>query len=183
MSKRKPRRTGMRTAHLKRFSSTVVNAGKQANSLVVQEYASRAKTLRTPPAKANYSDNEEHYNKQRNLALEPADIIISPSMKELWQQDFWQGYTEFHRINLILNPERGNLFLFVSGNRFFFIKETPNRSLRWEIERSLIYPNREVAMRHYRSATICWIKRKDVGNSILEKRLAPKLHLERIKVI
>lgn len=178
MSKRRPRKTGMRKSHLKRFSSTVVNAGKQANSLVVGEYASRAKTLRISPAKANYSDNEEHYDKQRNLALEPEDVIASPGMKELWTQDFWQGYTDFHRINLILNPERGNLFLFFSGSRFFFVKETPNRSQRWEIERSLVYPDREMAMRHYRSATICWVKARDVGKSILERTAAPRLDLE-----
>lgn len=179
MSQGRSREKGMRRGQMKRFSSSIVNTGKSANSLVVGEYNARARTLSTPPSEANYSNNEAHYLRGRSLVLEPAECIINGTYKELWQSDFWQGYVDVHRVNLILNPERGNLFLFISGNRFFFVKETPNRAQRWITERSLVYPTREIAFRHYRTATICWVKARAVGQSILEKSVGPKLDLEK----
>lgn len=148
---------------MKRFSSAMVNAGQSANKLVLSEYIDRGRTLATPPSEANYSNNEEHYRKRRVLELKPIDVVLG-KLKHLWTTDFWQGYDTFNRICLINTPER-KLFLFFSGPRWFFVQETDKR----DILRSILYPDREIAMRRYFNASICWIEKRHVGVSLFEK--------------
>lgn len=162
MSKRKARNKAGRNGQMRRFSSTVVNAGKVANTLVLGEYNARARTLATPPREANYSDNEEHYRERRILELKPIDVVLG-KLKHLWTTDFWQGYDIFNRICLINTPTR-KLFLFFSGPRWFFVQETEAR----DVLRSIIYPDREIAMKRYYNASICWIERKHVGTFLFE---------------
>lgn len=171
MGKSRSRNKGMRKGHMKRFSSSTVNAGRTANRLVLGEYNARARTLTTPPQEANYSQNEEHYRERRILALKPIDVVLF-KLKHLWTTDFWQGYDIFNRICLINTPGRF-LFLFFSGPRWFFVQETSsiNNPTVWSIKRSIIYPDREIAMRRYYTASICWIEKKDVGVSLFEQRV------------
>lgn len=166
MSKARSRNKSQRNGQMKRFSSTMVNAGKVANSLVLGEYNARARTLTTPPKEANYSNNEEHYRERRVCDLRPADVILV-KLKLLWTTDFWQGYDIFNRIRLIDTKER-TLFLFFSGPRWFFVKEFYRDGI-WYVSRSIIYPARDIAMLRYYHASICWIEKKDVGKSLFEQ--------------
>lgn len=166
MSKPRSRNKGTRNGHMKRFSSTMVNAGKTANTLVLGEYNARARTLATPLKEANYSNNEEHYRERRVCVLRPVDVVIN-KMKHLWTANFWQGYDIFNRIRLIDTRERA-LFLFFSGPRWFFVSECFDNG-SWFIRRSIIYPDREIAMLRYYRASICWIEKKDVGKSLFEQ--------------
>jgi hypothetical protein len=180
------RQKAARNGHMKRFSANMVNAGKAANKLILGEYNARARTLTTPPDKANYSDNEEYYRERRILELKPMDVVLG-KLKELWVTDFWQGYDTFNRICHINTPDR-KLFLFFSGPRWFWVQETSERRRNnnpaiLEVKRSIIYPDREIAMKKYYHASICWIEKKHVGSQLCEQSPAPKLHLERIKVI
>jgi hypothetical protein len=159
MSKSNPRNKGLRKGQMKRFSSTMVNAGKAANRLVIGEYTDRARTLAIPPSQANYSNNEEHYRERRVFELRPIDVVLN-ALKDLWTTDFWQGYDTFNRINLINTPKR-KLFLFFSGPRWFFVKETEQERGVY-LCRSIIYPDRETAMRRYYTAAICWFEKRDI---------------------
>jgi hypothetical protein len=170
MGKSNPRNKGLRKGQMKRFSSTMVNSGKAANRLVIGEYTARARTLATPPKEANYSDNEEHYRERRIFELRPIDVVLN-ALKDLWTTDFWQGYDTFNRICLVNTVDR-KLFLFFSGPRWFFVQERriereaskDNHMLRtyWLLRRSIIYPDRETAMRRYYTAAICWFEKRDI---------------------
>lgn len=176
---KRSRNKGSRNGHMKRFSSTMVNAGKSANKLILGEYIARGRTLATPPSKADYSDNEEHYRERRVLELKPIDVVLG-KLKNLWTADFWQGYDYFSRIVQVNTPDR-KLFLFFSGPRWFWVQECKgNRD--WEIKRSIIYPDREIAMKRYYHASICWIEKKHTGAQLCEQLDAPKFNMER-KVI
>jgi hypothetical protein len=168
------RNKGARNGHMKRFSSTMVNAGKSANRLVIGEYAARANTLAIPPKEANYSNNEEYYRERRILELKPIDVVLG-KLKELWTTDFWQGYDIFNRICHINTPKR-KLFLFFSGPRWFWVQEIQVRDA-WEIKRSIIYPDREIAMKRYFHASICWIEKRHIGSQLCEREPPPKLDL------
>lgn len=189
------RKKGMQRGQLKRFSSSVVNAGKTANRLVIKEYASRASTLATPPSKASYSNNEEHYKKSRVLELSVEDLVLQ-KMRKLWISNFWQGYDHFHRVQMI-DDTRRKLFFIFSGDRYFFVKEVCSLERPeedgitvhgekiqavWTVERSHIYPTREIALRAFRTATLNWFDPRDLGQSILEKVVGPKLDLENYEV-
>lgn len=165
MGKGHSREKGMRKGQMKRFSSTMVNAGKTANSLVIGEYNARARTLSTPPNKANYSNNEELYRERRVCELRPADVVLS-KLKELWTKDFWQGYDIFNRIRLVNTHDR-ILYLFFSGPRWFFVKERYIEG-RWYLSRSIIYPDREVAMLRYYTAQICWFEKRDIKKPLFQ---------------
>lgn len=186
MSKRWNRNKGPRRAYLKRFHSEVVNAGRSVNTLVLGEYQSRAATLVTPPNKANYSDNEEYYRTRRVLELKPIDVVLG-KLRHLWTNNFWQGYDIFNRICLI-NTERRKLFLFFSGPRWFFVQECyelreiakGSNVLRehWYVLRSIIYPDKDTAMKKYYNANICWVENNHIEQPLAAGTLGPKLHLE-----
>lgn len=180
---KRSRNKGTRNGHMKRFSSTMVNAGKSANKLVLGEYIARSRTLATAPKEANYSNNEEHYRERRILELKPIDVVLG-KLKSLWTADFWQGYDYFSRIVIINTPDR-RLFLFFSGPRWFFVQETTNIERAkykepWCIKRSIIYSDRDTAMKRYYHATICWIEKRHVGSQLCEQGPAPKLNLVRV---
>lgn len=176
MSKRKPRRTGMRRSYLKRFSGSMVNAGKTANSAYIKEMAQRTESLSKKDIKTlEYFEknlthaNRAEYEQVSTVATKPADDVVFSVLTKVWRSTFWQGYDHVHRKNLIMTEDR-SLFLFISGQRFFFVAEKrgqehnnlPIGSVR--VKRSLVYPTHEMAMMAFSANKIKWVDEKTVIN-------------------
>lgn len=197
MSKRKPRKSGMRRSHLKRFSGEYINAGKKANSAYIQEMAKRSESLTIKDIKKfeYFEKNMTHANRAQfeqasTVATRPADDVVFDVLKKVWRGTFWQGIEHIHRKNLLMTQDR-SLFLFISGQRFFFVAEKrgmennglPIGSVR--IKRSAVYPTHEMAMMAYESMKIRWVDEKIVANmpSVLLDGFTkePKMDMERIK--
>src|SRR5258708_18303594 len=98
MSKARARQKGYRQAHLKRFHGEAINAGQRFNPKMVADHydvfngPARVKSLIT----SNYETNTEHYKQSAVLNLEPEDVVLV-RLKEMWQTDFWQWVTTYHR--------------------------------------------------------------------------------------
>lgn len=152
MSKARPRKKGYRQAHLKRFHGEFINAGKKANSQYLQESFARTRSLKTGDVDVTNYSNFEPTVQTACTYLEPEDVVLV-RLKEMWQTDFWQGVTTYHRINLILSEER-NLFLFFEGESFFFVAEYPKKKI---VKRSVIYSSRRIAFMHMDAGKITWV--------------------------
>lgn len=176
MSKRKPRKSGMRRSHLKRFSGEYINAGKKANSAYIKETADRSKSLGRQDIKTlEYFEknmthaNRDKYTQASTVATRPSDDVVFNVLKNVWRGTFWQGYDHVHRKNLILTDDR-SLFLFISGSRFFFVAE--KRGREWNnlpigsvrIKRSTVYPSQEMAEMALQAHKIRWVDEKIVAN-------------------
>lgn len=170
MGSRRPRKKGYRQGHLKRFHGEFINAGMKANSAFLQESFARVNSMKNEDVGViHYEKKREVYRQTCILKSEPRDVILG-KLKGLWQTDFWQGVDEFFRLNLILSEGR-NLFLFFSGDRWFFVGETfePSTYERYQVKRSIIYPSKRVAFMHYRAAKITWVEKKDLNVPLLDR--------------
>lgn len=167
----RPRKKGYRQGYLKRFHGEYINAGQRFSPKdAATEYAvfsgkDRAESIRQAPAHSNYETNQEHYKQAPIQYLDPLDVVTQ-KLKHLWQGDFWQGVTRFHRVNIIIDKVSGrNLFLFFSGQCFFFVAEYPDRNI---VKRSVVYTSREQAMLHMENARIYWVEPRDLVVPLLD---------------
>lgn len=190
----KPRNSGMRRSHLKRFSGSYINAGKTANSAYIKEMAERSKSLEKKDIKQleYFEKNQTHANRAlfaqaSTIATRPADDVVFNVLKKVWRSTFWQGYEHVHRKDILLTADR-SLFLFISGQRFFYVAEkrgTEHNNLpigSVQIKRSTVYGSLALAEMALEARRIQWVDEKIVANvpSILLdgwKEEAPKLDL------
>lgn len=158
MGSRKPRRSGMRRAYIKRFSGEYINAGKTANSAYLQEAKDRTRSLtKKDITQLEYFEknlthaNRALYEQQSKIATTSANNAAFLMLKDLWQTDFWQGWEHVHRKNLVMTHDR-SLFLFISRKGYFFVSEKrgdgENNLPRGVViyRRTRMYPTYEFAM-------------------------------------
>lgn len=162
MGTRHGRNKGPRkSALLKRFSASMVYAPRAPNSTVIEEYTSRAATLRLP-------HQEVAAELARPSGGYPRDEMASKVLLGEATVNYHEGRFEngVRLLSIVLQDDiRKTIKLFHGSNKYIFVLTD---KLRGIMARSVIYADKERAMYAYRAQIIRYETEKKIID--LEKR-------------